>query len=83
MLAARALHLSLTEPPASRAANLAGMAIADGRLLLEQTSESPVVNLVVLPLLYGGELEAAETHIDAVLADARSRGGPWRSPRLR
>ena len=74
MLAARALHLSLTEPPASRAANLAGMAIADGRLLLEQTSESPVVNLVVLPLLYGGELEAAETHIDAVLADARSRG---------
>jgi DNA-binding CsgD family transcriptional regulator len=74
MLAIRALHVSLTVPPASRAAALAGMAIADGRLLLEQTSESPVVNLVVLPLLYSGELEAAKHHIDAVLADARSRG---------
>ncbi len=74
MLAALALHVSLTEPPAPRAAQLAGLAIADGRLLLEQTSESPVVNLVVLPLLYGGDLEAAERHADAVLADARSRG---------
>jgi tetratricopeptide (TPR) repeat protein len=74
MLAIQALHASLTEPPASRAAALARMAVADGRLLSEQTSESPVVNLVVLPLLYGGELEAAEHHIEAVLADARGRG---------
>jgi DNA-binding CsgD family transcriptional regulator len=74
MLAIQALHESLTVPPAARAGALAGLALADGRLLSEQTSESPVVHLVVLPLLYAGELADAEHHIDAVLTDARGRG---------
>jgi ATP/maltotriose-dependent transcriptional regulator MalT len=74
MLAVRALHASLTTPPAPRAAAVAHLALSGNTLLTEQTSEGPAVHLAVLPLLYGGELEAAYTQIERVLTDARQRG---------
>ena len=76
VLAVHALRESLTAPPAGAGAELAIRALQDGALLDELTSQSPVVNLATLALLYAGRLIEAHEAADAVVADARERGTP-------
>jgi ATP/maltotriose-dependent transcriptional regulator MalT len=74
LLAVRCCNLALGVPPASNAVDLAHVALGDGALLREQTSESMAVNLAIIALIISGRAREAQPYADEVVADARKRG---------
>jgi DNA-binding CsgD family transcriptional regulator len=60
--------------PAPEAAELARRALADGRLVAEQTADAPAVYQAIFTLLLADALDEAESALDQVLEDARARG---------
>jgi tetratricopeptide (TPR) repeat protein len=59
---------------AAEAAELARRALADGRLLADQTSDSPVFYMAANALFYCDEVELAARVYEEAAADARRRG---------
>jgi DNA-binding CsgD family transcriptional regulator/tetratricopeptide (TPR) repeat protein len=64
---------SLCEP-ADRVVVLARLALADGRLLAEETSDSPNYTVAASVLLYADRLDEATGLFGAAIEDARKRG---------
>jgi DNA-binding CsgD family transcriptional regulator len=62
--------------PASEVRELAGRALADGRLLEEQTSASLILWEAVIAVLMADGYELAERILEAAVADAREHGSP-------
>jgi DNA-binding CsgD family transcriptional regulator len=65
--ASLALELLLTGGAGSRVAEIAGLALRDGRLLREQTCGGPAYQAAVCALLWTDELEAAEQAATAAI----------------
>lgn len=74
LLAVHSTNLALTAAPSREAVAVAHLALGDGALLREQTSESLAVNLAIIGLVLCGEAADAQRYVDEVLADARTRG---------
>lgn len=74
VLANLAFEGAMAGEPASRVADLAGRALAGGRLLPQETAASPAYYLAVNALSLSDRLERAKTALDEAIADARSRG---------
>jgi DNA-binding NarL/FixJ family response regulator len=60
--------------PAPRVVALARTALAGGRLLAEETADSPTFMVAASVLLYGDELDEAAALFGAAIDDARARG---------
>jgi len=73
VLAALSMYRSMTAPSVA-VARIARLALGDGELLREETSEGMAANLAIGALAYSGAAEEAQRAVDAVLADARERG---------
>jgi DNA-binding CsgD family transcriptional regulator len=58
------------------AAGRAMLALGDGALLAEESSDSPVYYLSIWALAVCGRFREAESAVEAALADARRRGSP-------
>jgi DNA-binding CsgD family transcriptional regulator len=74
LLANLATQCALDGGPADEAARLAELALGDGRLLEEQTSDTLPVFQAVWQLTAAERLDRAEQELDRALADARRRG---------
>ena len=73
-LAVRAFETSITGDDAARSRALALRALDDGRLLAEQTADSPVFYLAANTLLNVDALDEALAAFDAAVAEAQRRG---------
>jgi DNA-binding CsgD family transcriptional regulator/Tfp pilus assembly protein PilF len=74
LLASLAFQASFQGGPAEEAANLAELALADGRLLAEQRPDSHAFYQAVITLVFADRFDRAERMLDMAIADARSRG---------
>jgi len=74
LLAAAAFEAAHREEPAERAAQLAELAIADGRLLEEQLSDAPNFFLAAWTLVEADRLQEAERYYGMAIDHARARG---------
>ncbi len=74
LLAPLAADEATTGGNAERAGALARRALGDGRLLAEQTADSPLVYLAVGSLIWTDRANEAETALNAALAEASARG---------
>jgi DNA-binding CsgD family transcriptional regulator len=74
LVGARALEAALGEPPARRAVRLAERALEEGRLLAEESADSPAFQMAADALHVAQELESAQRLFTEELAEARSRG---------
>ena len=76
VLANVALETTIRGEPAPLACERAMLALGNGALLAEESSDLPVYYLAVWALIVCGRFTQAEEAIDAALADARRRGSP-------
>jgi DNA-binding CsgD family transcriptional regulator len=74
LVAHLAYESAMSGESAERTRLLATRALADGRLLEQVTSDALTLQLCALALGFAGELEAALSHFDQFLDDARERG---------
>lgn len=74
LLASIARHRQLIGAPATETASLATRALANGRLLSEQTPDSPPCVIALSALWHSERHEAAERMLEQLVADARARG---------
>jgi DNA-binding CsgD family transcriptional regulator/predicted negative regulator of RcsB-dependent stress response len=73
-LARDGIELALTRGPAPDAAALAHRALANGRLLDAEGSESPIFQMAANTLILAGETTAARDAYDEAIAQATRRG---------
>jgi DNA-binding CsgD family transcriptional regulator/tetratricopeptide (TPR) repeat protein len=74
VLANVSLESAVRGEPAERTAELARLALGDGALLAEETSDAPVYYLPIWALAVAGRFEEAEHAVAEAIADARARG---------
>lgn len=74
LLAFLAQESLFANEPADRVAELAQWALGGGRLLDEETAESPLYFFPVDALSHSGQFELADAVLDETLRDARARG---------
>ena len=74
LLAVQALERALACDPLEQVLAAASAALADGRLLAEETADSPTYHEAVTTLGHVGECDEAERLRDAAIEDARARG---------
>jgi len=74
LLAIRALEHALACDPVEQVRASASAALADGRLLAEETSDSPAYQEVVTTYAHIGDCDVAERLRVAAIEDARTRG---------
>lgn len=74
LLVALAFESGLAAEPARIAADLAERALADGRLLAAETSDSTAFCAAVFVLIVCDRFQSAQRHLGEALTDARARG---------
>jgi DNA-binding NarL/FixJ family response regulator len=74
VLAVSAMQSGFRGDPAERVADLAGRALADGRLLAEQRPDSQPFYQAVMVLAFADRLHEAERFLEMAIEDARARG---------